>query len=100
LLKAQARQAERVHKLEMLKAEGVHEIDTLRFDPDVIAYAKHIRAGQEEGVRDDLNDVIESLVKPWRAKFLADFDAPSTVEPAAPVGPHESEFNRILGGGK
>ena len=84
------------HALAMVKAEMIHEIDNLRFDPDVIEHAKKIQA-QNPGARYKLDDVIEGIVAPAREALVAKFATPRP--PAAPhrVGLNEAAFKRLLG---
>lgn len=91
-----AADAETTHALEMLKAEMVHDINSLRFDPDVIEHAKKIQA-QNPGARYKLDDLIEGIVAPARDAVVASFTTtpPVTVHR---IGLNEAAFKRLLGG--
>ena len=92
-----AAHAQSSHELEMLKANGLHEVNNLRFDESVIALANHIRIESPRGDKPGLDDIIEGIVAPYREKYLASF------ETGAPVAKHragvnEEAFNRLIGG--
>ena len=91
MAESEAARVQAAHNLETAKAAGVHELNTLRFDPDVIAYAKNI-----QGER-NLDDVIEGIVAPHREAYLASFDTKAPVAKHRP-GVNELAFNRLLGG--
>lgn len=87
----QAAHAEAQHNLEMAKAAGVSEIDTLRFAPEIVELAK-LNLGTQK-----LDDAIESIVAPVRAEFLASFDTKAPVAKHR-VGLNEKAFNALIGG--
>lgn len=79
--KLYAERAEGAHALAMLKAEMIHEIDNLRFDPDVIEHAKAIQASNP-GPQYRLDDIIEGIVAPAREALVAKWDTPRPPRPS------------------
>ena len=92
-----AAHAQTSHELDMLQAEGLHEVNNLRFDPDVLALADHMRAQQPLAEKQGLDEIIEGIVAPWREKYLASFDTPAPVT-VHKIGLNESAFLKLLGG--
>ena len=93
-----AAHAQSSHELEMLKANGVHEINNLRFDESVIALANHIRVAAPHDDKPGLDDIIENIVAPYRDQYLASFESQAPVTRHR-VGLNEAAFNKLLGGG-
>ena len=90
-----AAHAETRHELDMLKTQGVHEINNLRFEPEVIEHAKLVQARHRDaGYKFD--DIVEGIIAPAREEFLAKF---GTRPPAARhrIGLNEAAFNKLLG---
>ena len=92
-----AAHAQTTHELEMAKAEGLHEVNNLRFDPTVIALANHIRVESPHPDKPGLDDIIEGIVAPYREQYLASFETKPPVTPHK-VGLNEEAFHKLVGG--
>lgn len=90
-----AAQAERDHQVEMEKAAGLHDINSIRYDPEIRADARRLHNQTPSGPSPEA--IIERAIIPIREAYLAKFE---TKAPAAPrkVGANEEAFNRLIGG--
>lgn len=95
LAQAQAEGAEVRHKLDMLKAEGLHALNSVRFDPEVLADAR-VQHNQDPA-GPSVEAIIETHVVPIRARYLAQFDS-AAAPVARKVGEHEMAFLKLIGG--
>lgn len=96
LTRAEAGAAQTAHEIAMVKAEGLNALNTVQYDPDVLAGARVLYNEAPSGP--SVAAIIERVVIPIREKYLEDFN---TVEPVTThkVGEHEAAFNRIVQGG-
>lgn len=92
-----AAHAQSVHDLEMAKAAGLHEVNNLRFAPEVVALANYTRGEQLPDDKQGLDEIIEDIIEPYRVEYLASFDAPTPVT-IHKIGLNESAFLKLLGG--
>ena len=90
-----AAHAQTTHELEMLKAEGLHEINNLRFAEEIIAQAKLIQSQNSEA-HYKFPDIIEGIVAPHREAYLASFESKAPVAKHR-IGINEAAFNTLLG---
>ena len=98
LVRAQAAHAETTHELAMVRANGLHEVNNLRFEPAVVALANHIRVESPHGEKQGLDAIIEGIVAPYREEYLAGFESPVPLTTRR-AGPNEAAFNQLVGGG-
>ena len=79
----------------MIKAAGVHDINSIRYDPEVLAGARALHEQDPSGPT--VEEIIEKSVIPIREKYLAQFESntPVTVHR---VGLNEGAFLKLLGG--
>lgn len=90
-----AAHAQTTHEIEMIKAEGLHALNSVRFDPDLLEQARALHNANPAGP--SVDELIEIHVVPIRERYLAEFDSPA---PRAPrrVGEHLAAFNKLIGG--
>ena len=101
LMQAQARLAEAQHARAMLRQEIVHEYDSMRHDPDLLAAARALKNFDPAGP--SVDEIIERSLAPAREAALADFDAlGGTAAPSGhKPGATEAAFlNKLNGGSK
>ena len=91
-----AAHSETAHKLDMVKSEGLHDIDSIRYDPDVLADARRLHNQDPAGP--SVHAIIERGVIPIREVYLARFESQTPVTAPHKAGPNEMAFNKLVGG--
>ena len=95
---AEAREslAQSTHELEVIRNEGLHSLNSVRFDTDIRAAARVEHNKDPAGP--SVDEIIEAVVVPIREAYLASYESKAPV--AAPrAGPNELAFNKLVQGG-
>lgn len=94
LTRAEAAHAETRHQLAMAKAEGLNAINTIQYDPEVLADARVIH--NQHPAEPSVEAIIERVVIPIRESYLARFESTTPVA-RHKIGLNEEAFLKLVG---